>query len=583
MPKVNEKKYQFVLECKNKFDILKMRRTYYLQIAFMTRFWVKGEMMKKIVALLLALAMVMSLAACGGTDAGKTDGNQADGSQATADAGNNGSETKAAEPDNGEPQTLRIGSTQKVTVPLDGANEANMFGFGLCMDLLVYMDEDGNFASDILESWESTDDGLTMTLKEGVNFTDGRPLTAEDVLWSYTDAVERGAGSDTWSKYFDWDNAEISNNDLTLYIPTFEPYAPGIVALTTGSSYIKCKSYIEEHPYEDEIWWDVVEGTGPYECVEQVDGAYSLYRLRDNYWDTSKTFKYDEIRFNFYSDQNAMAIELQNGEIDIALDINDYYYNEFSDDSQYITKLHGEANLTSVAFDETKIEAFKDPKVREAITLAFDAEEAGIVGAAGMCTVADSILPSNCFGYKSTGAYLNGTDDDIAKAKELLKEAGYENGFDVKLSVRDRDSDIGEYVQGALDKIGIRCEFEAMEFMNYIMANRNGEIECTVGELQSDNSGEPALIYQNFTTDQSANLGVIFDEEFNDLCKKATSTVDHTERQKIVEDIQDYVHDNFYRVVLYEKAKAWVYNADVLPEDFEIYRGNFIFGLRVTK
>ncbi|MBE6017352.1 MAG: ABC transporter substrate-binding protein, partial [Lachnospiraceae bacterium] len=473
-----------------------------------------------------------------------------------------------------------IGSTQKVTVPLDGANEANMFGFGVCMDMLVYTDTDGSLTSDILESWESTDEGLTMTLKEGVNFTDGRACTAEDVLWTFLDSIERGAGSDNWESVFDWDNAEISNNDLSLFIPTFEPYAPGIISLTTGSAYIKSKSYVEEHPYEDPIWWDVVEGTGPYECVEQIDGAYSLYRLRDNYWDKDRKFKFDEIQFNYYSDQNAMAIELQNGVIDVALDINDYYYKEFSDNPDYVTKLHSEANMTTVSFDETMVEAFKDIRVREAISLAFNADEAGIVGAAGMYTVAESILPKNCFGFKSEGATLNGSDEDIARAKELMAEAGYPDGFNVKLTVRDRDADIGEYVQGALSKIGINCEFEAMEFMNYIMANRNGEIECTMGEIMSDNAGEPALVYQSFTTDQSSTLGVIFDEEFNELCKKATATVDKEARKKLVEEIQDYIYDNYYRVVLYEKAKAWVFRADSLPADFEIYAGNKVFGLR---
>ena len=122
-----------------------------------------------------------------------------------------------------------------------------------------------------------------------------------------------------------------------------------------------------------------------------------------------------------------------------------------------------------------------------------------------------------------------------------------------------------------------------MEFMNYIMANRNGELECTIADCQGDNSGEPSNVYTKFTTDQNSNLGVIFEDDFNELCKKASTTVDASERQKLVEEIQDYIYEGNYRIYLYEKQKGWVYNSSVLPEDFEIYCGNFIFGLRRTK
>lgn len=537
--------------------------------------------MKRLVSCFLAICMLFALAACGKDDAGNNNAtNDNDAAQnnnvdQNSDAGKNNDVSS-------EPQKLTVGSTNKVTLSFDGANEANTFGFALCCDMLVYIDTDGEVKSHILESWESADEGLTMTLKEGVTFTDGKPCTAADILFTFRDANERGMGSKDWVEYFDWDNAEISNNDLTLFIPTPEPYAAGIVSLTRTSAYIKSEAFLEEHPFGDEIWWDTVQGTGPYECVEQVDGAYSLYKLRDNYWGDEE-FVYDEIQFNYYSDQNAMAIELQNGVIDCALDISAFYYNEFSDDSDYTTKKHGEGNIVCVAFDEKAIPAFQNEKVREAISLAFNADEAGIIGAEGMYEVAESILPKSSFGYKSTGAYLNGSEADIERAKELMAEAGYADGFDCTLTVRDNFVGIGEVVQGALSKIGIRCEFEALEFMNFIMKNRSNEIELTVAQVQSDNSGEPADIYSNFMTTQDADLGVIFEDDFNELCNKANTTVDPVERQKLVEEIQDYIYEGNYRVYLYEQQKGWVYKVGTLPEDFECYWGNIPGGFRLEK
>lgn len=550
-------------------------------------------MKKRLLGMILALCMLLGLCACGGESAPASTPDAASSSGAAetpeeqepeqgAPEGEPAEEGAPAEAESALPDTLTIGTTSKVTVSFDGSDESNTFGCALCSDMLVYIDTDGEIKSHILESWESTDEGLSMTLKEGVTFTDGRACTAEDILWSFVDANERGSGAAEWVEYFDWDNAEISDDGLTLFVPTFSPYAPGIITLTSGSAYIKSKSYFEDHPATDEIWWDTVEGTGPYECVEQVDGAYATYRLRDNYWGDEE-FVYKEITFNYYSDDNAMAIELQNGAIDVMLDTTAFYVEEFEGNADFIVKRHGEGNIVCLAIDPVLVPEYQNEKVREAIGLALNADEAGLIGTSGMYVVADSVFPTTCLGYKSTGTYLNGSEEDIAKAKELLAEAGYPNGFSMLLSVRDNSTDVGEYIQGALGKIGITCEFEFLEFMNFIMKNRSGEIACTVDQVQTDNSGEPSNVYSMMMTTQPSTLGVIMDDEFNDLCRQASTTIDEAERISILEQIQDYVYEGNYRYALYEQQKGWVYKAGVLPEDFECYWGNIPGGFRLEK
>lgn len=536
--------------------------------------------MKKFTALILALCMVFALAACGndGNAESKTTPNNEQKNDSSVTENNGGNEEPGEEIVYKD--RLVVGSTSKVTFPFDGQNEANSFGFAICCDMLVYMDADGEIKSHILDSWESTDEGLTMQIKDGVTFTDGRAMTAEDILWTFTDMNSRGAGATDWTDYFDWDNAEVSDDGLTLFIPTFGPYAPGIISLVQRSPYIRSKSFLEEHPSGDEIWWNTVEGTGPYECVEQVDGAYSLYKLRDNYWGDEE-YAFKEIQYNYYSDQNAMAIELENGVIDMALDVSAYYVQEYEDNDDYTVKKHNEGNVITVAFDMEKTPAIRDEKVREAIALAFNAEEAALVGVEGLGEVVDSVLPKNTFGYKSVGKYLNGSEEDIARAKELLAEAGYPDGFDLLLTVRDNAVDIGEYVQGALRKIGINCDFEALEFTQFLMKNRSNDIECKTYEVQSDNTGEPSLIYTTFMSNQASTTGVIFEEDFNELCVKATTTVDQAERQKLVEEIQDYIYDGNYRVWLYEKQKGWIFKNGVVADDFDCYWGNIPGGFRI--
>lgn len=544
-------------------------------------------MKKKLLGIILALCMLLSLCACGGGNSESTPGAPASTPEAAepAESGEPAAPAEEGAPEEAEstlPSTLTVGTTSKVTLSFDGADEANTFGFALCMDMVVYVDTDGQVKSHILDSWDLTDEGVTMTLKEGVTFTDGRPCTASDILWTYTDAISRGAGASDWETYYDFDNAEVSEDGLTLFIPTYEPYAPGISGLTQASPYVKSQSYFEEHPVEDEIWWDTVEGTGPYECVEQVDGAYATYRLRDNYWGDEE-FVYEEITFNYYSDQNAMAIELQNGAVDCILDTSSFYVNEFSNDPEYIVKLHGEGNIINLAVNTKLVPEFNNELVREAIGLALNADEAGVIGADGLYEVSASIMPENCFGYIDAGSYMNGSDEDIERAKELMAEAGYPDGFTVTLTVRDNAEAVGEYVQGALSKIGINCQFECLEFMNFIMADRSGEIAITLGEWQTDNYGEPSLVYSKMNKDANSALGVIYDDEFYDLCIKCTGTIDEAERAELTAEIQHYVIDNNWVFPLYEKQKGWVYRAGTLPDDFECYWGNIPGGFRLAK
>lgn len=544
--------------------------------------------MKKIIACLLAICVIASLAACGSsnntsdpTKAADNSGNNAQTETAApADNSGSGEETQAA--DSEGPRKLVVGSTSKVTASFCGENESNAFGFALGMDPLVYLTPDGEVKSDILESWESTDEGVSMTIKDGITFTNGEPFEASDIVWMYQHQLENGGsrGDVKITDFFDLANAKVLEDGKTAFIPSFEPCAPGIKMF---KDYVRDASFFAEHPETDTIWWNTCQGTGPYEVVEQVDGSHLTMKLRDNYWGDKSQFVFDEIQFNYYGDQNAMAIELQSGAIDVALDVNSFYYGEFEGNDEYITKKHGEGNLTSLALDATQIEAINDEKVREAIGLALNADEAGLIGADGMCESALSPLPKNCFGYEEVGGYLNGSEADIAKAKDLLKEAGYENGFDIALQVRDRDGALGEYLQAALTKIGLNCTLEEMEFQNYRAAMSDGLITATIGEIQTDNSGEPLNAYVYFTTSQSTMCGTIPDDDFNALCAKATATVNEAEREKLVKQIQEEAYDFSYRYWLYEKQKGWVYRAGVLPDDFEAYYGNVPMGFRFCK
>lgn len=525
--------------------------------------------LKRFLALLLALAMTLALAACSSDGAGNNDTEKDDSNVSNGDTGNT---------ENTEPKTLMLGTTKATTVPFDNTATRNTNGFAICYDKLTVIDPYTNeIVSFILDDWYYEDDTtLVLQIKEGVTFTDGTTLTGEDIIYTFVNGIELGASSASALKNFDWDNATVSEDGLTVTIPTFAPYAPGISALDL---YIENKAFDDAHPADDEIWWDTVQGTGPYYCVEQVDGAYSLYALRDNYWGDEE-YEYDYIEFKFYAEETAMFIDYDLGNIDVCMNVGSFNYGEILDGKYENTaaKLYGQGNMLYLFVDDNQVEAWKNEKVRQAVAHALDLNALGIAGMDSIYILDNSFLPANAKGYKAVGA----AEYDVDLAKQLLAEAGYENGFEMELVVRDIYQNMAVAIQNALGKIGITVTVTTVEFGDMIARYQSEQAPAGIWTVPSNNSGEPATIYSTFAQGGSFPFAIIEDPEWQSLVDQANSVVDEEAREKIIVEMQEYVLENSYMITLCELAQAWCFNTEVLPETFELYAsGGAPDGLRM--
>lgn len=529
--------------------------------------------MKKYLAMLLALVMLFACAACG-DDSGNKNSNPKSQNEAVTKNGNENSDDNS---ENVGPKTLIVGTTNDVTIPFDNINVTNINGFGLCYDVLTYVDPyTGERTSHVLDDWYYEDNlHLVLKIKEGVTFTDGTPLTGDDLIYTYTDMLGRAGNDASALSYFDWDNATVSDDGLTVVIPTYEEYAPGISAL---DSWIENKAFDEAHPSDDTIWWNTVQGTGPYYCVEQVDGSHSTYALRDNYWGDEE-YEFDTVTLKYYSDLNALFIDYQNGVIDVALNVGSYAYETIQAGGVANTtvKLHGDGNPIDLCLNYSTVEAWNNPLVRQAVAHAIDVEALGIAGLEGLYKINGSLIPETADYYEYVGEY----EYDPELAKQLLTEAGYPNGFTFTLTSYEKYSDLAEALQDQLAQVGIDMELDIGQMLPQLKKIIDPSTEAVFLNALTDNAGEPSLAYVKLVADSQTPTAAVPDEGWNELLA-SSYTMDTTAREAIIKEIQQNFYDNVWQITLFEKCEAWCYNNQILPENFEAYVGG-VSTFRVEK
>lgn len=527
---------------------------------------------KKLLSLALALCLVFGLCACGDNNADDDKGATSPQGAQQVETNDSGSQdsyiSEGADTNIVAKDELIIGTTNEVTIPFDNMDNNNVNGVALCYDYLVYLDNvTGELKSDILESWEYKDTTtIELKVKDGITFSNGDPLTAEDVIWSFAERIALGLPQTDDFNNFDWDNAEIASDGLTITLKTFGEYAPGLVVLNKP---IENKSEHEKHDAGDEYWWTTTCGTGPYKLVEQVDGAYAKYELRDDYWgDEEYVFK--NITFKYYGEETALYIDYQNGNVDIALNLGAYSYEQLKAGAvaNTVVHLHANGNYEQIHANPATTEIWNNVKFRQAVAHAIDWDNLIMLAYDGLAIPMDSIFPTNCVGYESQGGY----EYDPELSRQLLKECGYDGSVSLELLARDRNSKLAEALQGMLAEVGINVQLSVVEFGVLLPKMSAGECEFLLTDINTDNLGEPSPAYTAASAEARLPSMRVSDAHWNELIAKA-ATIDQAARVEVLKEIQQYAHENCFYIPLCSKCEVWCFNTTVLPTDFNPYFG----------
>ena len=458
-------------------------------------------------------------------------------------------------------RALVVGTTS-ATCGFDPAMEYCDIGGALVYDtLFVFNPDSGELEPRLAESWEYLDDTtLQIKLRDDVYFTNGEKLCADDVLFTLQRFITEGSRRANYFQAYDFENCEIVD-DLTINLKTFEPFGPQINYLAQQFCSILCKSYVESN--DPESFWDQPNGTGPYVCTENISGSYASYERKADYWGDLP--EAETITVKSYSEASTMAIDLENGALDMAFNLSssdaERLLNETPENLDVIlAPKHDSFNLCLPEY----VEAFDDVRVREAIAYGIQREAIAGIGLGILGAPAVSSMPSGVDYQIDVYDY----EYDPGKARDLLAEAGYSAG-DINLKMVcfiGEQTAMGEALQAFLAEIGINLSVESYDPPTAVPMFMSGDTDMVWNSLGSTSACDPAQVYAN-TGETSTNASArIEDEAVVTALREGSATVDPEVRRTSYESVQQWLQDNCRYIPICDINVCYAFNNAKIAE-----------------
>lgn len=388
----------------------------------------------------------------------------------------------------------------------------------------------------LAERWEILDDTTyKFYLRKGVKFHNGDELTAEDVVFSFRRLnTPHSFYGESRGKYIDPEGYQIIDK-YTVIIKTTTPQAAWLSGMRHPYANILCKRAVEEAG--DEYFRNPV-GTGPFKFKSWVKGEKIELERFDDYHGKKANFK--DLTFLVLPDDSSRVIALETGKVDLI-------YGVLPSDADRLnsspkTKVVETPGLILMhLFLNVQKKPFDDPRVRKAVQFAINQEAYGQVVYQGRFELsAGPVLPVSSYYPEDAKPYPY----DPAKAKELLKEAGYPDGFTAELWIANFPDRVSgaTVLQSMLAEVGIKVNvtvFEAGLFdskgaeSGYDMAIR------TVGMQTSRDAGDYWHVMFHSTGVGGYNWSRLADPEMDKLIDEANACMDPAAREKLLRAIWD--------------------------------------------
>jgi len=374
--------------------------------------------------------------------------------------------------------TLVMGWTLAIFRTLDPADIGETFVDEMLnnvCDPIVFQDysDPTKLVPGIAESWSISDDSLTYTFKirEGLTFPSGNPVTAQDVVWTFHRNVKLNMNSAVMHKEwgFTADNVEknvFAPDDRTVVVTMTEPFSPQLVltqVFTGRAAFTLDRIEIMKHEVDGDWgnkWLSKTSAcVGPYKVRTWKPNDVFILERNENYW--RHDVKIKRIVVRHVPEGGAQRLMLEKGDIDIARNItsSDYGAIESNPDLALIsTPRHSYWYIGLCQCDET----LQSLKVREAFKWLVDYEALENTVMRNVGIARQSVVPIGAFG--AIGSDEEPYRLDLEKAKELIAEAGYPNGFK-KTMIIDQVfpyAEMAQHVQENAAKIGIELEIQPM-------------------------------------------------------------------------------------------------------------------------
>ena len=483
----------------------------------------KGEAMKKrcLSLLLLAGLLCAVLSGCGDSSTAETP------------------ESRAAA------NTIVVGIAQDLDNSLDphktvkaGTREV-MFNV---FEGLMKPTPEGDLTPAIASDYQVSEDRLTytFTLRDGVKFHNGDTVTAEDVVYSIqrcAAATETGiVPVEAFSNITDIQAPDASTVVITLAQPDNE-----------FLSYMTTAVLPADYDQQDT---DPV-GTGPFKFVSRAAQDSIVLEKFDEYWGTPAQL--DQVTFKIIENADSLLMSLQSGAIDLCAHLTSTQVAQLGEDFDVA---EGTMNLVQALYLNNAVEPFDNELVRQALCYAIDKQAIIDLAFDGYGSpIGSSMYPA--FGKYFDESLTDYYPHDTEKAKELLAQAGYPDGFSMTITVPSNykpHMDTAQVLVQQLAEVGITAEIQAVEWESWVSdAYTNRQFQSTVVGVDASNMTARALL-ERFTSAADDNFINYQNTDYDALFQQAQATADDAEQTELYKQMERNLTEHAANVYIQDLA-----------------------------
>ena len=514
--------------------------------------------MKKLLTLILCLAMVLTAFGCSSTPATE------EGASASGDA----AQGEAADSEYKDTLVFAMNTDVQSMDPQIQNDTTSEQVVKMLYNTLLKFEDDGTVVGDLAESWSVSEDKLTWTfnLKQGVKFHNGKELTSADVKATFDRALNAEAGGLRTTEIIKMFTSVEAPDPYTVTITTDAPYGPMESLMCNMSLGIMDADYIEQYGLDLGTSAEGENGTGPFKVVSWERDQEIVVERFDDYFGTPA--KLQTVVYTIIPEAASRVIALETGEVDVIDKPTDEDLARLEADTENFTVLRKPTISQRLFRFGCNDPIISNTKVRQAIVYAIDRQ--AIIDAlfTGSGYPSTAPLAPVTFGYSDLGEI----EQDLELAKSLLAEAGYPDGFDTKIVTTERYQngiELAEIISQQLAQIGINAKIEVWEW-SALSASWNG--------ITADEFDQPIFIMGAGPSMRDADGGLrgLYTTSETGLNDRNYGFYSNAEVDALIEQGMQET-DQQKRVEIYKEAMEILYRED--PVAFWLFD---MYGLAIT-
>lgn len=500
-------------------------------------------MMRRLVSGLLAFAVVAAVAGCSGGPAAPAQG------------------SNPAPGESGPPAkqfVLGLSAETATFYPPKTGGNFERFSFEQTFDALLHRTPDGKTVGRLAESWRNVDATTwEFKIRQNVKFHNGEDLTAETVKFSldlYRDPNE----STVASRYRTIKEIQVVDAS-TVRILTTEP-DPFLTNALTDNGWILPQKYLTENGVEKFAASPV--GTGPYKFKEWVKGDHITWEANSEYW--GGAVKIPTLIWRTIPEPSARVAALQSGEIDLTWEIPPAQVEQLKNNGKLEIQTRPSPRSVYIGLWPNSPagdgSALSNPKVRQALNYAVNRQAIVDTLLKGHATLIGQPIPSSV--YAGFNPDVQPYPYDPEKAKALLAEAGYANGFEIELEYTSRylTREQAQAISADLAKVGVKLNLQEEEYGQFVkrLTQNKDQSPMYALSIQGTHAIEAYEIYSiavlsggSFNWNKYSNAGI------DELVKKMGTSFDEAERVSLAKQAAKLAHENPPWIYLWNNASIW--------------------------